>query len=244
MFATFKTDGHCRGTQILAANAPGGPYLPWSDGPVTPRDWECLDGTLHLDAAGVPWMVFCHEWKQVCDGEMVAVRLSADLKSALSEPALLFHGSSAPWTRPLTGINPQKVFGADSPGPDKSLYVTDGPFLHRTRSGALLMLWSSFGETGYAMGLACSASGGITGPWAHEPEPLWSKNGGHGMFFRAFDGELFVTLHQPNDTPNERAFFQRLDETADSIRLAEQHDASGRWRAAHTGGMDFLRRQL
>ena len=223
MFATFKADGHCRGTQILGADLPEGPYLSWSDGPVTPPDWECLDGTLYIDVTGDPWMVFCHEWTQVCDGEMVAVRLSADLKSALGEPTLLFHGSSAPWVRRLKGINPQEIIGGKEIGPDPALYVTDGPFLHRTRNGSLLMLWSSFGDQGYAMGMARSKSGNLLGPWTHEHEPLWKENGGHGMFFRAFDGELFVTLHQPNDTPNERGFFHRLEETPDSIRLADKY---------------------
>ena len=44
MFATF-TDG-LRGTYILKADKPTGPFQPHSDGKVTPQEWECLDGTL------------------------------------------------------------------------------------------------------------------------------------------------------------------------------------------------------
>src|SRR5688572_4192733 len=75
MFVTFKAESVCRGTQILAADSPQGPFLPISDRPITPPDWECLDGTLYVDKAGDPWMVFCHEWVQVGDGEICMVRL-------------------------------------------------------------------------------------------------------------------------------------------------------------------------
>ncbi|MEO8396951.1 MAG: family 43 glycosylhydrolase [Chloroflexota bacterium] len=54
LFASLKAEGVCRGTQILAADSPRGPFLPISEGPVTPRDWECLDGTLFVDGADQP----------------------------------------------------------------------------------------------------------------------------------------------------------------------------------------------
>lgn len=177
MFASFKADGLCRGTQVLVADSPLGPFRPHSAGPLTPRDWECLDGTLFVDEAGAPWMVFCHEWVQVHDGEMCAMRLAADLSQAIGEPLLLFRASEAPW-----GVKPEKIG-----------YVTDGPFLHRARNGALLMLWASFGAGGYAQGVARSTSGHISGPWVQEPEPLYAQDGGHGMLFRAFDGRLMLT---------------------------------------------------
>ena len=212
MFATFKAEGVCRGTQILVATRPEGPYEPWSDGPVTPRDWECLDGTLHVDADGDPWLVFCHEWEQVLDGEVVAQRLSRDLREPLGEPQTLFAASSAAWVRPLR--HPRIPA-------DAKAYVTDGPFLHRLASGALIMLWSSFGDQGYAMGIARSTSGHVTGPWVQEAEPLWGADGGHGMIARLLDGELLLTLHQPNDTPNERTVLRRLVETDETVTLAE-----------------------
>ena len=65
----------------------------------------------------------------------------------------------------------------------KDPLFTDGPFLVRSEHGSLLMLWSSFGEEGYAMGIARSAIGLITGPWMQQDEPLWARNGGHGMIF-------------------------------------------------------------
>lgn len=208
MFATFAARGG-RGTAVLRADHPEGPYRPWSDGPVTPGDWLSLDGTLHVDAEAQPWMVFCHEWLQVQDGEVCAVRLTPDLRAADGEPVVLFRGSDAPWARPLREPKP----GTTTP------YVTDGPFLHTTRSGELLMLWSSFGRSGYAMGVARSPDGHVLGPWSQDESPLWAENGGHGMLFRTFDDDLYLTFHSPNETPNERAFIVPVREQGSTLRL-------------------------
>lgn len=217
MFATFGGEGVVRGTAVLASDSPTGPYTPWSEGPVTPAGWECLDGTLHVDADGTPWMVFCREWLQVGDGEIHALRLTDDLRAATDEPpALLFRASSASWARRL---NPPKADGS-SPPDEKPAYVTDGPFLHRTGDGTLLMLWSGFGDTGYAMGVARSESGHVSGPWVQQEVPLWSSDGGHGMIARSHDGEPLLLLHQPNETPKERAVVRRLREVAGGIELA------------------------
>ncbi|MCC3763302.1 glycoside hydrolase family 43 protein [Glycomyces sp. TRM65418] len=205
MFATFTAEGRRRGTQVLRADRAAGPYTPWSEGPLTPRDWECLDGTLHVED-GTPYMVFCHEWKDVGDGEIRALELTPDLRGSVDGSQLLFTASEAPWARPL-----------DRPG--STAYVTDGPFLHRTADGRLLMLWSSMGEGGYALGVATSESGGVRGPWRQAPEPLWPQDGGHGMVFRDGSGRLWLTLHQPNRTPEERARFIEVEEAPGGLAL-------------------------
>ncbi len=64
--------------------------------------------------------------------------------------------------------------------------------------GALLMLWSSFGDSGCAMGMACADSGSVTGPWRQLEKPLVHSDGGHGMVFRDFSGALWGTYHTPN----------------------------------------------
>lgn len=207
MFASFKAEGVCRGTQILKAERLAGPYAPHSDGPVTPHAWECLDGTLYVDEQGDPWIVFCHEWMQVGDGEICAMRLSPGLDRAIGDPVLLFKASAAPWTQFI------KL------DPNAQGYVTDGPFLHRTQAGPLLMLWSSIGKDGYAQGIARSPSGRILGPWEQSAEPFFGKDGGHGMIFRTFEGELRLTLHQPNDTPNERPAFFPIREIGGNLEL-------------------------
>lgn len=213
MFATFTgADGHM-GTAVLAADGPQGPFTPWSDGPVTPAKWQCLDGTLHVDAAGDPWLVFCQEWTQVHDGAMWACRLDADLRATTGVPVFLFNASDAAWAKPMTGphLEPTRF----------PSYVTDGPFLFRLASGSLVMLWSSHGDQGYAMGIARSASGDVTGPWLQEENALWAADGGHGMVVRLLDGSLALTLHQPNTSPDERAVIVGLIETEHTLTLAQ-----------------------
>ncbi|WP_040951839.1 glycoside hydrolase family 43 protein [Gorillibacterium massiliense] len=192
MFASFKAEDRHRATQILTADHPLGPFVPHGDGPATPRDWECLDGTLFLDDDGAPWIVFCHEWTQIRDGEICAMRLTPELDGTLGEPVTLFKSSDAYWPVEAEG---------------KGNFVTDGPFLVRADDGALLMMWSSHAKEGYAIGMARSLSGGILGPWEQEPELLFEKDGGHGMLFRTLEGQLLLSMHKPNLHPQERPVF-------------------------------------
>jgi hypothetical protein len=142
-----------------------------------------LDGTLWVED-GMPYMVFCHEWVQIGDGTMELVRLKDDLSDVAGKPQTLFKASDAKWVR-----------GLDSTGG----YVTDGPFLYQTKSGRLLMIWSSFGEERrYMVGIARSTSGKIAGPWKQMDAPLLANDGGHGMIFKAFDGRSVMSVHQPN----------------------------------------------
>lgn len=204
MTATFCANSGSRGTAILVSDHPTGPYLPHSDGPVTPPDWMCLDGTL-FEQAGQMWLAFCREWTEVIDGQIYAQQLSADLTHAIGHPQLLFSASQAPWARPITDERTQGV----------PSFVTDGPFLHGLSDGALLMMWSSFGQGGYTVGLVRSDSGLLAGPWTHLADPLWPQDGGHGMLFFDPTGQLQLSLHAPNDTPLERAVFHPVQEIAD-----------------------------
>jgi len=207
MFATFKPDAGRRGTAVLTASSPLGPFVPLSDGPVTPPDWECLDGTLFIDDGGDPWMVFCHEWQQVGDGQICAMRLTPDLRAAGSDPEVLFTASQAPWAAPLANRAPGS-------------YVTDGPNLRRLDDGSLAMLWSSFDARGqYCLGVATSANGDLMGPWQQSAQPLYDDDAGHGMIFESFDGRLYLAVHSPNDTPNERARFVGLTQKDGTLTL-------------------------
>lgn len=201
MLASFKAPGRCRGTQILRAEKPEGPYEPVSDSPVTPKDWECLDGTLYVDPKGQPWIVFCHEWAQIIDGEILAMPLKKDLTAPSGEPVRLFAASEAWWAqgRPWKERDPQSQL-------DSLSYVTDGPFLVEDPEGGLIMLWSGRGPKGYAMGSAHS-DGSILGPWKQNPHLAFEEDGGHGMVFRTLEGKLMMTVHQPNQTPKERPGF-------------------------------------
>lgn len=204
MFASFKNESRRRGTAILWAESPCGPFAPWSDGPVTPESWECLDGTFYVSPDRIPYIVFCHEWVQAGDGEICAMRLTNDLKAPAGSPSLLFRASEAPWSH--TVHHSSGVTG----------YVTDGPFLWRLKDGRLLCLWSGFSEQGYAQGVAISDTGDIDGHFS-QIDPLFLKDGGHGMIFRAVDGGLYLTLHSPNQTPKERPVFIPLNVREDGM---------------------------
>lgn len=201
MFATFNSVAlDKKGTMILIADAPLGPYRLHSEGKITPEEWNCLDGTFYLSRDRTPYMVFSHEWTDTGDGEICSIPLTADLRRPAGEPRCLFRASMGkPWVR---GIKHRS-----RPDP---VYVTDGPFLFRGDAGELLMLWSSFGESGYAEALARSDNGDITGNWSINPQPLFADDGGHGMIFDSFDGHRYLILHKPNETPLERPVLKEL----------------------------------
>ena len=102
--------------------------------------------------------------------------------------------------------------------PTKDDFVTDGPFIYKMKNGNLLMLWSSQGVEGYAMGMAISENG-IKGPWHHVEKPLFSKDGGHGMIFD-FNGKTYVSLHHPNmPFLSERPHFFEIIEEDGVLRI-------------------------
>ncbi|MBX3751778.1 MAG: family 43 glycosylhydrolase [Opitutaceae bacterium] len=197
-------------TAIHVASTPDGPFAPHSDGPVTPLGWFCIDGTLHVDGTGQPWVVFVREWTQVVNGEIHALPLRPDLRRPAGEPRLLFRASSAPWS-----LVQKSDFG-------EGYRVTDGPWLHRTAAGTLLLLWSTFGRGGYITGIARSLSGDILGPWEQEPTPLYADDGGHPMLFRDFKDRLTLALHAPNIPLRERVRLLPMEETAEGLKLLQR----------------------
>jgi len=203
-----------RGTEILVADRPEGPFRSFANPPQTPHDWMALDGTLFVED-DVPYMVFCHEWIQITDGSMDFVRLRADLSAPMGAPAKLFHATEASWTRCRADL------GELFEGKRYHASITDGPWLHRTKNGKLLMLWSSYGPTKYATGIAVSSTGKLAGPWEQQPDALWLDDGGHPMLFTTFDGRLVMVIHQPNRRI-ERARFFEMEDSGDTIRIKRE----------------------
>ena len=192
-----------RGSQVLVADAVDGPFKPFANHSTLPVDMMTLDGTFWVED-GVPYMVFCHEWVQIKDGTVEYVQLKDDLSETVGEPKRLFNGSDAPWVRK------SEQYGC---------VVTDGPWLYRTKTGKLVMLWTSGGATGYTTGLAISETGKLAGPWKHQTEPVFGADGGHAMLFHRLDGQLMMILHQPNKVPDERAPIFEMEDTGDTIRI-------------------------
>jgi arabinan endo-1,5-alpha-L-arabinosidase len=192
-----------RGSQVLVADKMDGPFQPFDATRSTlPPDMMTLDGTFWVED-GVPYMVFCHEWVQIKDGTVEYVQLTGDLSATAGEPKKLFNGSDASWIK-------RTSYGS---------VVTDGPWLYRTKTGKLAMLWSSVSATGYTVGLAVSDSGKLAGPWRQQAEPVFTADGGHAMMFRRLDGQLMMILHTPNQTPNERAVLLEMEDLGDTLRV-------------------------
>jgi len=210
-----------RATHILVSDKAEGPYRPINDKNYLPENWSTLDGSL-WEEDGVPYMVFCHEWMQTINGMINYIRLAPDLSESIGTPATLFSASEAPWPREMRSIG-ELTFGMALGG-----YVADGPFLFKTGTGRLGMLWSSWGSSRCAQGVAYSESGKLAGPWMQCSEPLVPDNSGHGMLFRTFSGKLLMCLHhQSLDMENpgpRRPTLLEVDISEDKIRiLGEYH---------------------
>lgn len=213
--SSFRAKGTFRRCQFLVSDSPLGPFEPIRQEPVTPEGWHSLDGTLYIDLKGKPWMVFCHEWLQVFDGQIAAVPLSDDLGEAIGDPIILFRASDAPWRSKL-------VVEEGSAG-----YVTDGPFLYRMKNGTLIMLWSNFTPYGYATGYARSVSGELHGPWIQEKEPIYALDGAHSMLFHTFGGKLMMSLHCPNVHHLKRMLLFEMEEKGDKLQII--NEMTGNW---------------
>jgi beta-xylosidase len=205
-----------RSTIIAVSDSPEGPFkMIKTDAPTAPANFMILDGTLFIDKQNKPWMVYAHEWRQKGDGTMEAVPLKDDLSDAAGDPIHLFKASDAQW------INERAV-----PNARTANYVTDGPEFFRTKTGKLLMLWSTYENMpnnfeSYVQALARSKSGELKGPWEQLP-PLVRNDSGHGMLFHSFDGKLLLVELQPFQ--DSRSKIYEIEDRGDTLRVAKYRD--------------------
>jgi beta-xylosidase len=208
-----------RSTVIAESDSPAGPFKLMSNGgPWTPPEFMTLDGTLFVDQADKPWMVYAHEWVQKLDGTMEAIPLTDDLSAAAGDPIHLFRASEAPW------VKTEKPRPTTKP----TVYVTDGCQFYRTKDGKLLMLWSSYDQLlkapnrdagSYVQTVARSTTGDLAGPW-EQLQPLVHQDSGHGMLFRTFEGQLMLVLHRPFH--NARGKLYEVEDTGDNLKVVRQ----------------------
>ena len=196
-----------RGTWTFVADDLRGPYRPTGRRSITPPEWNALDGTLWVED-GRPYMVFCHEWTQVTNGEICVVAMTDDLSAPVGEPRTLFRATDYTREPAARGFRD---------------HVTDGPFLYRSpKSGKLFMTWSNVSSrSGYVVVLSESKSGRLCGPWGNH-RVIFERDGGHGMLFRKFDGSLVYALHQPNNAPDERPKFFPVEDDGETLRIRQQ----------------------
>lgn len=188
LFFTANSSTRKRATGVAVASHPMGPYVDLGTDPLTPSEWQCLDGHVFRDPAGSgdrEYLIFVHEWLDTGTGEMWIQEISPDYTTLVGEKTMLFRGGDASWSND----------------------VVDGPSMihHEER---YFLFWSSF-RGGYNAGYAESAS--LLGPYVQSPRPVITGDGGHTTWFRRDGtGDLLVTYHRPNGGGLERARVQEL----------------------------------
>lgn len=204
-----------RASHVLVSDKPDGPYVPMDDPTYLPADMPTLDGTFWVDTDGKPYMVYCHEWLQNWNGTMEKIKLKPDLSGSIGEGEILFRASDSPWSKER-----------DEEGNIVPNKVTDGPWLFKTQTGKLGMLWTSWVHNVYAQGVAYSESGTLDGPWVHEEELITPPNYGHGMMFRSFEGDLLMSLHSHREDENGRYIripnLFEVDDSGDKLVLGNR----------------------
>ena len=205
IFTTFADGSGYRGMGILKCATPDGQFTLISKqsanatevGHITPNNRNYIDGTLHVEADGTPYMIYSVEWDkakwQAGDrewiGRMEYVQLSADLTHFVGQPVVMFEADAPAWTN----------YG-----------ICEAPFTYRCADGTLLMLWSNNGDTnGYSVGVAKSSNGRIDGEWTevstkalfcYDHSSIYSvTDGGHGMLIKDGDGRLILAIHTVNN---------------------------------------------
>ncbi len=172
-----------RASHILVSDNPDGPYVPMEDPIYLPADKPTLDGTFWVDTDGKPYMIYCYEWLQNWDGTIEKIELKPDLSGSIGEGELLFRASDSPWS------------AENENGQLRRNKVTDGPYLFRTGTGRLGMIWTSWIFDIYVQGVAYSESGTLDGPWIHEEKTITPPNFGHGMLFQTLEGKWLMSVH-------------------------------------------------
>lgn len=194
-----------RACHVLVSDKAEGPYVPFGDPVYLPANKPTLDATFWIDKDGKPYMIYCHEWLQNWNGTVEKIELKKDLSGTIGEGKILFRAKESPWSKEKDengNIVPNKV--------------TDGPFLFRTQTGKLGMIWTSWVFDVYTQGVAYSQSGTLNGPWIQEKEPVTPPDFGHGMLFRTFEGKLLMVLHSHKNVNGRYIRVPHLFEVDDS----------------------------
>ena len=203
-----------RASHVLRSDNPDGPYRPMNNDLYLPANKLTLDGTFWIDSDGKPYMVYCHEWLQNYNGTMEKIELKPDLSGTIGEGQILFRAHDSPWSR-------ERVDGVV--GPNK---VTDGPYLFRTGTGRLGMIWTSWVYDIYTQGVVYSESGTINGPWIQEAEPITPPNFGHGMLFKTLEGKWLMSVHSHRSENGRTIRIPHLfvvDLTGDRLIVGERY---------------------
>ena len=189
MFFTAKNDTTHRATGVAVSNDPMGPYIDLMPDPLTPSDYDCLDGHLYDEGNGSQYLVYVNEWIQdgvEGTGAMWIQETSSDYTHLVGEPVELFEGGDADWSN----------------------RVVDGPSMIK-HEGTYYLFWSSFGPSGYNVGYAYSEN--LHAGYQQSSKPVINDDSGHSTwFYNQSSGHRLVVFHHPNSGEAEHAVIRRL----------------------------------
>ncbi|QJD98418.1 family 43 glycosylhydrolase [Mucilaginibacter robiniae] len=171
-----------RACHILVSDKPDGPFVPMADPIYLPANKPTLDATFWIEDKK-PYMIYCGEWLLNWNGTVEKIQLKPDLSGTIGEGKVLFRASESPWSK-------EKQDGKIVPNK-----VTDGPYVFRTKTGRLGMIWTSWVYSVYTQGVAYSKSGKLDGPWMQESNPITPPDYGHGMLFQTLQGKWLMAVH-------------------------------------------------
>ena len=203
-----------RASHILVSNKPDGPFVPVGKENYLPANVPTLDGTFWVEK-GKPYMVYCGEWLKDWNGTVESIQLKNDLGGSVGEGKVLFKASDSPWSREKDE-NGDIIFNK----------VTDGPWVFKTKTGKLGMLWTSWIYTVYTQGVAYSQSGTLQGPWIQEKDPITPPDYGHGMMFKTFEGKLIMAVHSHKDVNGRYIRIPHLfemDDSGDKLKVVKPY---------------------
>ena len=211
---TIDSNGHPRrAVHIMSSTLPQGKYslISGADATYVPAEKTTLDGSYFEDTDGKRYLIYCHEWIQNGNGTIEYIELRPDMKGTVGEGVVMTRAHDATWNT--------------SP-------VTDGPYLFRTQTGRLGMIWTSWHGGRYVQGVAYSTTGKLSGPWKHEPLPITPDNYGHGMLFRTFEGQLLMSIHSHRTIDESKQLWERhpvlfvMDDSGDRLRTVMEYKMS------------------
>lgn len=175
-------------------------------GGITPATQNCIDASLYVEN-GVPYLVYSDEWcnyKLGVGGGYSYARLETDENGNL--------------TGKITGA-PKSMFKIKTLD-SESNGTTDAIWVHKTQSGELLAVYTTFDSVGYCVNYARASGTSITNSTWTKAGILYSKAvdgynincsnplhgnvasvGGHANLFSTIDGQLYLVFHlHQNDT--------------------------------------------
>ncbi len=191
LIVSLNRDDLGRGSMILTSDTLDGEFLPLTGKYITPEHWGCLDASL-FEWAGKPYLFFSNEWITPVhndgDGAIFVTELAPDLTHIIGQPHKAVSGKHC-------------GFASELPvGDGRTGYVAEGPYAVN-ENGKIALYWSTVAKDGYCV--AKNVADDIFSEYVFAGM-VFTKDGGHCMIFTDLDGKQQLTLHQPNDSPNER----------------------------------------